>query len=449
MTQLLRRMQYPAYQGPVIFSASQAETVMESKWHQPWSDPMGTVFGKVRAAAAIALAASGLFAPVLTPEQTPEQVTESRWHQPWSEPYLTRTAWSRVALAASSGPSMGPVNVDQVDTPKRIAWFQPLSDPVRVNANRYLQAANQQAQFQGAVNVDPIDNAYRTPWYTQWTDPYLTRTAWSRVALAASSGLAAPVLTTGQFPEVVFLNWFAPLSDPVRVNANRYLQAANQQAQIQGPVNTDTVDNAKRTPWYTQWTDPYLTRTNQSRIALIASGAVISPYALTLPEAVLESKWHQPWSEPASTRTSLNPQMRVSLQSSFTISPAALIEPERITEDKWHYPWSEPVRLKSRLYLAAQAQQVFTTDPNPRVSFGWYQWLSDPVRVNANRYLFAGEQHYFEFEPEPPEQMMLEWYNWLSDPVRIKPGLRKELQQAFTTSQQVFYVPYARAYVIC
>ncbi len=68
---------------------------IESRWHEPWSEPVRT---KIAPALAIALAASGLF---FTPSAPfPETVTESRWHQPWSEPSVK----TKRGLAPSNHP---------------------------------------------------------------------------------------------------------------------------------------------------------------------------------------------------------------------------------------------------------------------------------------------------------------------------------------------------------
>ena len=55
----------------------------EAPWHQPWSEP---VRFKVLPGLAIALAASGPFAPVLNPAKQITTFYESRWHYAWSEP---------------------------------------------------------------------------------------------------------------------------------------------------------------------------------------------------------------------------------------------------------------------------------------------------------------------------------------------------------------------------
>ena len=420
MTQLLRRVQYPAYQAPVIFSANQAETVTESRWHQPWSDPMGTIFGKVRAGAAIALAASGLFAPVLTPEQTPEQVTESRWHQEWTQPNGTifgkKYQGYAVVLASASGPFAPVLTTGQFsETIVESEWHQPWSQPYLTTTNRSRIALAASGAFQGAVNVDIIDASKQPRWYQELATPSSVKTRvgtpYLPTYLVASGAVVDPYALTQ--PEAVLESkWHQPWSEPVRRLSDKYLQPSLQQAQVQGAVNVDTIDSSKQPRWYKQWVDPYLTKTNQSRIALIASGFVIDPAALLSPETTgMESKWHQPWSEPASTRTSLNPQMRVALQSTTTIDPYALTQPETVTESRWHQPWSEPVRLQSALYLAVYEQSAAVTDLEPFVAFSWYDWLSEPVRE--------------------------------------KPGMRKDLQPAFTTSAQAFTFASGRGYLIC
>jgi hypothetical protein len=79
------RILYDILAEPVPVPSQQGEAVTESRWHQPWSDPLSIVFKLFYDGRRIAQAA-GAFTPVLTAAQEPEAITESRWHQPWSEP---------------------------------------------------------------------------------------------------------------------------------------------------------------------------------------------------------------------------------------------------------------------------------------------------------------------------------------------------------------------------
>ena len=70
-------IQYQNKTQPVF---SGAETVTESRWHQPWSEP---VRYKVAPKLAIALMASGLF---FSPQQTGESISLDKWFAPFRDP---------------------------------------------------------------------------------------------------------------------------------------------------------------------------------------------------------------------------------------------------------------------------------------------------------------------------------------------------------------------------
>jgi hypothetical protein len=97
---------------------SASEPVLESKWHQPFSEP---VRQRIAPQLAVALIASGL--TYVNAGPFPESVTEGRWHQPWSEPV-------RVRPALPAGEHLvSPFDEDVVFADR---WFIPLSEPVRV-----------------------------------------------------------------------------------------------------------------------------------------------------------------------------------------------------------------------------------------------------------------------------------------------------------------------------
>lgn len=61
----------------------------ESAWHQPWSEP---VRKRIIPALAVALAASGVFAPPFSPDIEPGATNAAPWIYPWSEPVRFRSA---------------------------------------------------------------------------------------------------------------------------------------------------------------------------------------------------------------------------------------------------------------------------------------------------------------------------------------------------------------------
>lgn len=95
----------------------------ESAFHQPWSEP---VRFRISKGLAVAIAASGLFAPTLNPNAQITQNFESRWHQAWSEPVRLRPR-----LRTGSNP-YGSSFFDNTPNPTNQlqGWFINLSLPV-------------------------------------------------------------------------------------------------------------------------------------------------------------------------------------------------------------------------------------------------------------------------------------------------------------------------------
>src|ERR1700693_156574 len=91
------QFQYQSVTEPVFIAPP---AILEDRWHQPWSLPVRTTI----VASVIALAASGLFAPVLEPNTQIIRTLESRWHQPWSEPVRVKIDTRLAVALAASGP---------------------------------------------------------------------------------------------------------------------------------------------------------------------------------------------------------------------------------------------------------------------------------------------------------------------------------------------------------
>ncbi len=127
---------FQQYQGKAEVPPSSLPPIpgFESAFHQPWSEP---VRFKVVPRLAIALIASGLFAPVLNPSTQITQFFESRWHQPWSEPVRVKP---RLITGAQQFHStffdILPKPANQIQ-----GWFQHLREPVwpKKGLRSYLQ----------------------------------------------------------------------------------------------------------------------------------------------------------------------------------------------------------------------------------------------------------------------------------------------------------------------
>ena len=76
--------------------------------------------------------------PVLTADQFPEQVTESRWHQPWSEPVRLKPGLG-APLQYVTDVNPFPLPGDGITY---ASWHAPLSEPVRLKPGlgAWLQA---------------------------------------------------------------------------------------------------------------------------------------------------------------------------------------------------------------------------------------------------------------------------------------------------------------------
>lgn len=257
--------------------------------------------------------------PVLTESQRPETVTEARWHQPWSLPAgrlgARRAAAFAVALIAS-GQTFDPAplpNTGETIDQWGYAWSEPVRTPRRLAA-----AANPQHGF---VQAAPFEEA----------------------------------IEPGK--------WFAPLSEPVRLDFRTRLRTAAQPA------------------------------------------ATIDPAALTRPESVTEDRWHQPWSEPqrdlAARRNLLT--LQVASQPVSPDNPFGMTEAERVSLDKFLVALSEPVRLNFRTRLRTAAQPAALVDPTALTIAEfvpvdrWQIGLSEPVRLKRG----LRAQHQVDFTISP------------------------------------------------
>src|ERR1700758_5006612 len=95
--------------------AGASESVLESKWHQPFSEP---VRQRIAPQLAVALIASGL--AYVAAASVAGAGTQDRCHQPWSEPVRTR------ALAPAHQQTFVPDPQPRVS----FAWWAWLSEPV-------------------------------------------------------------------------------------------------------------------------------------------------------------------------------------------------------------------------------------------------------------------------------------------------------------------------------
>lgn len=161
----------------------------------------------------------------------PETVTESRWHQPWSEPVRIKPG-----LTAALQPYNSPQNIFPIPTQPTVAWgwYFNLSEPVRTKP-RLIES--EQAFFTSITN--PLVSF---SWYANLTEPIrikpdihasrqlaFTYDLKPRVSFSWYENLSEPVrvkprlleglqqfITTQPRNPIVSIAWYLPLSEPVR-----------------------------------------------------------------------------------------------------------------------------------------------------------------------------------------------------------------------------------------
>lgn len=300
----------------------------------------------------------------------PETVTESRWHQPWSEPVRVppRDAWFQPAT-----PSLNPTVsftyynwlTEPVRTAPRDAWYQPdtfgraAPFPEEVSEDRWHQPWSEpvrvplrDAWFQDRFQVQAApfpETVTESRWHQAWSEPV-------RVAPRAAqfSDLAWSTLTP---VSSITTNWFSPLGDPVRTPL-RTAWFADLTWNPSTPPTVTIVASAQ----------PDVSVSYEARFQYQAAAAPV-----TTPAAA-PAQTYPPWSDPP------KPAARDAWYQPDTFGRAAPFS-ETVTESRWHQAWSEPVRVKPR---AAQfsdlAWNTFTPAAVTVPAFAWFGPLSDPVR---------------------------------------------------------------------
>ncbi len=126
-------IQYPTLQEPVLDTPQRPEQVTESRWHQPWSEP---VRFKINGRLAIALAASGLF---FVPQQTGEAIFVDKWINHWREPLRFKGIFRGMPVGEQRAPFPSP----QPFVP--FGWFDKLGEPI-VKQKAGLRTGSQRFQ---------------------------------------------------------------------------------------------------------------------------------------------------------------------------------------------------------------------------------------------------------------------------------------------------------------
>jgi hypothetical protein len=238
--------------------------------------------------------------------------------------------------------------------PVSIGWFQPFSDPVRVNPVARYGAA---LAASGLIFLHPVFS----PTVLDASPPPASGPVFTKVVQYQSSAFvfapgAAPVET------ITVDKWFQPLSEPVRKRPK---------------VAFDTFHAFQPTPIIkVDWFQPLSEPTRRKRVQT-------QQFHAFQPTPIIKMDWFQPLSEP--TRT-LRGKMTLHISGAAYLTPVfdppvfsvtalssgasffrefqyqayAFKEsltpppPEVVTVDKWYMPLSEPVRLKVGLEVKLQ-----------------------------------------------------------------------------------------------
>jgi hypothetical protein len=200
----------------------------------------------------------------------PEVVTESRWHEPWSEPVRQKIAPALAIALAASGLFYCPQTITEVITPDK--WFAPLSDPVRIKPG--LLASLQQTLALGEANpevsfswfapgnfTEPVRFKLGLPAQEQQVfafSPFpVVSFSWfnelSKPRTLQRAGLPVTEQQTFAFNPRPFVSfgWFGNLSDPVRVKPG--LRASLQQFFTTDPT---VIPASKFVEWFNWLSEP-------------------------------------------------------------------------------------------------------------------------------------------------------------------------------------------------
>lgn len=146
-------------------------------------------------------------APVLTAAQQPETVTESRWHRPFSEPVRWRGLIAAIVVTTTI--FAPPVVPTPVPVPTVAQWGQPPSQPV---LRRSLPAAELAGAFQSPYIAPVPETVTVDKWFAPFGLPRFPR------GLATSEQLPLSFVKAAPFAETVTSDrWARPFSEPVRL----------------------------------------------------------------------------------------------------------------------------------------------------------------------------------------------------------------------------------------
>lgn len=342
----MTRILYPALQEPVLTTEQQPETVTESRWHRPLSEPVRTQV--VAASIALITASGAVISPWALTQ--PETVTQDRWHRPLSEPVrlpprLATGAHQFLALVEAP-PFAETVSADR--------WLTGFSLPIRGAA---LPAARDAAFFVSAPAA-AVETITSDKWHRPWSEPVRVP-----LRLATASQQFAAFVEVAPFAEAISEDrWHQALSEPVRLPPRLFAGDQPTAFLVEAApfAEATTVDR-----WFVELSSPQ--RGRPGLLPAAQSAAAVQPN----PIVAGPSSWLGALSEPRARRAFSN-----GLQSSAAAFVPSIAAPASV--DSWFVRFSEPKRTAH--YEAGYVHNAF-------LSFGdevatvdqWYGVLSTPV----------------------------------------------------------------------
>lgn len=435
---LVKRGLGTAYQSSSAFSPVEAlaELSGEARFHQPWSEPVRTK--RLRDASQQTLA-------FVKADPFPEEVQESKWHQPWSTPVRAKVT----LRAATQTSTVGPLTVDSARTVSLLTvlglegygvsrggpytgktpatgtdWWggPPLSEPLRTTTRWTAKIAS------GAIGPVLDPNTFELRWHQQWSTPIV------KPRLAARHQQFLAYSESQQFPETEQEDkWHQPWSEPAIFLKDRGL-AAHQQRASAGVENVPAV-----IPWFSPLSDPVRLNIDPRRASALATSGLSYSESQQFPESITEDRWHQPWSEPAAYLVKRGLAARYQQFSIRWDNDVPFNEV--VTSDKWFAPLSLPVRVKidpRRANALATSGPFYSESaqfPETVTESRWHQPWSEPIRHWARS--LKPSQQQFAALGRPPV-VSFSWFTTLSDPVRVKTRLPAGEQQTLAFNPQPF-----------
>jgi len=453
--------QYQAHTEPV---STLPETVTESRWHQPWSEPKRVA----QTVIAVALIASGLFSPVIQPPA--EVINADKWFAQFREPVRVKPGL-HASLQYNPNFTASPDPADDLSS----AWRGPFNQPYRVN-NFHVSKAPFLAY---TPQPDPADDL-SAAWIGRFTDPPARKIfpAYQQAALffvAPSGEVTSADKWFAQFRDpvrrvaaatrseqlsvdtdpVVTFSWFGQLRDPTRriATATRYEQPSWSLFQTEvrdigwfSPLSAPTLPKSRmaalstryqfinanyRMAWYQDLSKPTL------RVRWTPTDQQSYPY-FQQPTVAPDFGWFNGLSEPKKLKAKF-----VAADHEFENAFTALT----FTID-WHAELSRPTL---RVRPTPTDQQFYPYFPQPNavvVDFGWFKGLQDPTRrltrpipdqyigyppITASFSWFSElrdpvrrikptptDQQSYPYFPQPTGEVQLGWFGWLSNPTLRK-----------------------------